>query len=108
MPVAASVELSGYRSKSGARSMARAWLFRPSPKERRWSTVMPYLNSRGASFMAHFVKLDDGHIVNADAISCIEHKGGKVLKIHFIGRWDNVLTLKNVDAADVLQRLGAS
>ena len=58
--------------------------------------------------MARFVALDDRHIVNADAISCIEHEGGRVLKIHFIGRWDNVLTLKDVDVTDVLQRLGAS
>ena len=58
--------------------------------------------------MARFVKLDDRHIVNADAISCIEHEGDRALKIHFIGRWDNVLTLKDVDVTDVLQRLGAS
>jgi len=41
--------------------------------------------------MARFVKLDDRHIVNAEAISCIENDGDRVVKIHFIGRWDNVL-----------------
>jgi hypothetical protein len=58
--------------------------------------------------MARFVKLDDRHIVNADAISCIEHEGGRSIKIHFIGRWDNSLTLKDIDVADVLQKLAAS
>jgi hypothetical protein len=47
--------------------------------------------------MARFVKLDDRHIVNGD----------RVVKIHFIGRWDNVFTLKDVDVTDILQRLGA-
>jgi hypothetical protein len=57
--------------------------------------------------MARFVKLDDRHIVNAEAISCIENDGDSAVKIHFIGRWDNILTLKDVDVADILQKLGA-
>jgi hypothetical protein len=58
--------------------------------------------------MAQFVRLDETHIINADAISCIEQHGseGEGIKIHFIGRWDNVLTLKNADAAAILNKLG--
>ena len=36
--------------------------------------------------MVRFVKLDDRHIVNADAISCIEHEGGRTIRIHFVDR----------------------
>jgi hypothetical protein len=58
--------------------------------------------------MPQFVRLDQKHIVNTEAISCIEHDGDKEIKIHFIGRWDNVLTLKSAAASDILKNLGIS
>jgi len=57
--------------------------------------------------MPQFVRLDQKHIVNTEAISCIEHDGSEI-KIHFIGRWDNVLALKSVEADDILKKLGIS
>jgi len=58
--------------------------------------------------MAQFVRLDENHIVNLEAISCIEHHGNNGIKIHFIGRWDNVLSLRDSEAAEVLKKLGVS
>ena len=58
--------------------------------------------------MPQFVRLDQKHIANTAAISCIENDGGNEIKIHFIGRWDNVLTLKIAAAADLLRNPGVS
>jgi len=54
------------------------------------------------------IRLDDKHIINVEAISCIEQESNETIKIHFIGRWDNVLTLKDGQARTTLSKLGIS